>query len=89
MGCQSRRDVAVSAPHLSLAAMRGAIRRQRAAKQPGDGLLYKLPSDSGGAGASIGSGQGNADLSAACSVEVSATGWLLSTKQVLDLHVSG
>lgn len=31
------------APAVSLTALRSALRRQRAAKQPGDGLLYALP----------------------------------------------
>lgn len=31
-------------PAVTLAAMRSALRRQRGAKQPGDGILYVLPS---------------------------------------------
>lgn len=35
------------APAISLTTLRSALRRQRAAKKPGDGLLYALPSSEG------------------------------------------
>ncbi len=51
--------------------MRSAIRQQRAAKQPGDGLLYRPPCDDGSTEAGNGSSQSVADRLSACDVEVS------------------
>ena len=74
------RGLAEIAPQLSLAAMRRAIREQRAAKQPGDGLLYKMPCISGDIrDASSCSHRYVADPAGMDSAEVSRLCWLCDT----------
>jgi len=52
--------------------MRSAIRQQRAAKQPGDGLLHRLQCDDGGTKADTGSSQSVAEKGSTSEVEVSS-----------------